>query len=128
MKKTVSIVLALICLVGCCISASASVTEQTIITINNVDVVFNSSSSLSNEEKQVIATILTNGEPNTQTYGLLCTLFGHNNSTEIVTTITHCASSTAPRCLREKWEVVTCSRCGNVENTRIDYTLIYCCS
>lgn len=129
MKKVLSIFLACVCLAYCCISVSATDAKETVITVNNVDVIFDSSSSLTPEQQQIIATFLVNGESNIQPYGLICNLLGHNSSTEIVTSITHCVSSTAPRCLREKWEIVSCSRCGDIiEQTRLNYALIYCCS
>lgn len=127
MKKVLLPILALFCILSFCLHASASEDVLHVITINNVDIIFEEDSTLSDEAKQSIALLLTKEESCTQTYGLICNVFGHKNSTEIVTTITHCVNDANPRCLQERWEIVTCSRCGNTETTRIAYSLINCC-
>ena len=127
MKKITFMFITIICVACFCVHPFAIYTSASIITIDNIDVIFDNDSSLSTEEKQTIAEYLVNGTTNVQTYGLICNVFGHKNSTEYVTTITHCAYSTAPRCLDEQWEIVTCSRCNNTETTRIAFSLVDCC-
>ncbi len=127
MKRVLLPILALLCMLNFCLHASASEDSLQVVTIHNVDIIFEENSTLSDEEKQTIALLLISEESGSQTYGLICNVFGHKNSTEIVTTITHCVNDANPRCLQERWEVVTCSRCGNTETTRIAYSLISCC-
>ena len=128
MKKTfLPLFLTVICVMSFCFNASASDSTSNIISYGNIDMIFDSDSTLSYEDKLLIAEYIVNGTDDAQTYGLLCNLFGHKNTTEYVTTITHEVNATAPRCLSEDWELLVCSRCDNVEGTRLDYTYIYCC-
>lgn len=124
MKRIALILLTAICITCFCFNISA---ENSATDIANIEVVFDKTSELSYEQKQIITEYFVNEKNEAQTYGLMCNLFGHKNTTEIVTTITHCASSTAPRCLEETWEVTTCSRCDNVETLRIGYAYKNCC-
>jgi len=128
MKKIVLIFLAAICATSFCTHISASNENPSIISIDSVDILFSENSTLSYEEKQIIAEALLIDSPDAQAYNLLCNLFGHKNTTENVTTLTHCARATAPRCLEEEWQVTSCSRCGNTETTRIAYGYKNCCS
>ena len=127
MKKFIFIFTSIICAISFCVHPYAINDSPNTITINNVDIIFDDNSILETEEKQLVAEHLVNGKNNTQTYGLICNVFGHKNTTEYVTTITHCAYSTAPRCLEEEWEIITCSRCGNTETTRLSFFMINCC-
>lgn len=128
MKRTTLIILVLALVMSFCIHASAETSEGVIIKINNTDIIFDANSTLTHEEKQIVAEYLVNGNPDTQTYGLICTLFGHQETTEIVTTVTHCVRATIPRCLEEDWELIVCSRCETlIEETRIGYSYIDCC-
>lgn len=127
MKKFVLLFASVLCTICFCVHPFAMDTSSLVISINNVDIIFDDNSTLTLEEKQFVAEYLVTGVDSTQTYGLICNLFGHKNTTEIVTTITHRAYTTAPRCFEEEWEIITCSRCGNTETTRIAYALINCC-
>lgn len=127
MKKIALLFSTFVCVICFCVHPFAIDTSTNIVTIENVDVIFDSKSMFTAEEQQVIAEYLVTGTINVQTYGLICNLFGHKNTTEYVTTITHGAYSTAPRCLEEDWEIITCSRCNNTEATRIGFSLVDCC-
>lgn len=127
MKRAIFAILGLFLAISFCAQVSAVELDRDIVTINNTDVIFDTSSSLTEEEKQLVAEYILYGSSDTQSYGLMCNLFGHKNTTEIVTTITHCVRTAVPRCLEEKWELIICSRCDNVDNTRIAYSYIDCC-
>lgn len=127
MKRLITFALAMLCLACFFTNVAASSEVDMIITIDNVDIIFDSQSVFTDEEKHIIAEYLTHNSSIEQTYGLMCNLFGHKNTTDIVTTITHCVSPSSPRCLREKWEIITCSRCGNVDTTLLDFAYINCC-
>ena len=128
MKKTLLFALVLALTLSFCVRISATNNMTNAITINNVDVVFDTNSSLTEAEKQLIAEHIVYGVSDVQTYGLICNLFGHKTTTEIVTTITHCVNSTVPRCLEEDWELIICSRCESiVEETRLAYSYRNCC-
>lgn len=126
MKKTVVLLLTFICVCSFCINTYAS-NEQTTFSVGNIEIVFSDESTLTYAQRNTIVEHLVQGSSNIQTYGLICNLFGHKNTTEFVTTITHCANITSPRCLEECWEVTICSRCENTETTRLTYYFIDCC-
>lgn len=128
MKRTIIIALVCILAISLCVHISASDFDDNVIRINNIDVIFDDNSSLTIDEKYLIAEYMTNTNSHAQSYGLMCTLFGHKTTTEYVTTITHCVRTTSPRCLDESWELTICSRCETIiEETRIGYSYIDCC-
>ena len=127
MKKIALLITIMTCIISFCLHSFAIDISPCVISIKNVDIIFDEDSMLSADEKQIVAEHLVNGQADAQTYGLICNLFGHKNTTEIVTTITHEVSSSAPRCLEEQWELTICSRCENTEETRIAFYYIYCC-
>lgn len=126
--KKITLIIVTLCISFFCIQVDAIDTYDTTITIDNIDVVFDSNTLLNSNERQVIAEYLV-ADPSeqVQTYGLMCNLFGHKNTTEIVYTITHEVNSTSPKCLRETWEITTCSRCNNTETTLINHYFVDCC-
>lgn len=127
-KKIVLLLFVFTLTISCCLNIYAEGQEHHIVTVNNIDVIFSSTSSLTHEEKQLFAEYLVKGTPNVQTYGLICNVFGHKESTEIITTVTHCVRSTVPRCLEENWELIICTRCETIiEETRFGYLYIDCC-
>lgn len=128
MKKTMLFILVAILAMSFCLHASAEEVHNDMITIDAVDIIFDAESSLTYEEKQMVAEYLVNGDPGVQTYGLLCTLFGHKESTEIVITVTHRVRDSVPRCLDEEWELIICTRCETIiEETRLSYYYVDCC-
>ena len=128
MKKQTTLLLLVFALtISFCLHISAEGLDNNTIIIDNVHVIFSRNSALTDVEKQFIANHIVYGSSNAQTYGLICNLFGHKNTTEYVTTITHGINSTVPRCLEEEWKLIICSRCENVEETRLGYSYINCC-
>ena len=127
MKKIISILLATILLTFTCISTSANESSNNIYLIDNKTIIFGKSSAFTTEEQQRIAELLVNADASTSTYGLMCTLFGHKNTSETVTTITHCVYEKSPRCMQENFIVTTCSRCGETTTERVSFQYITCC-
>ncbi|MBQ8432494.1 MAG: hypothetical protein IJX28_06385 [Clostridia bacterium] len=128
MKKVISVLFAIILLSNMCVfGSSANASGENIYQIGNKTIIFNESSAFSIEEQQTIVTQLVSPEQEHSTYGLMCTLFGHKNTTEAVQTITHRVDTKAPRCLLENFEITTCSRCGETTTERISYYYISCC-
>ena len=70
---------------------------------------------------------LAYGDTGIETYGLWCNLFGHDYNVETVYTITHCVNPVPPRCLRQYYQVSTCTRCGYSESVLIGSDYINCC-
>lgn len=64
----------------------------------------------------------------TESYGLLCTLFGHKYGEESgVDVITHKVRTSAPRCRRERYLVKICTRCEDMVSTLMSQDYIFCC-
>lgn len=95
--------------------------------IDNVTVVFETTSTLSTEQQKQVAYNLAYGDTGIETYGLWCNLFGHDYNVETVYTITHCVNPVPPRCLRQYYQVSTCTRCGYSESVLIGSDYINCC-
>lgn len=125
-KKILSIILA-ITILGCVfvMPANAAETEAhehiEIIIVNQ---------DISEEAKEKAIAFYTNGSEETEdvaTYGLTCTLFGHNLETTGVYKITHEVRSTSPRCLKKIYDYSTCTRCDYEESVLISSAYIVCC-
>ena len=129
MKKLTILALTIILTMSLFINVSAQEISGITYDYGNITVIFNNDSSLSAEQQEHIANTLINGNNNISTYNLMCTLFGHNyDQTEGVTTVTHEASDTSPRCYKEYFLVHICSRCqedGQIERLGGEY--IFCC-
>lgn len=84
---------------------------------------------LSAKQKDLIAKRLLGIEVETaESYGLMCTLFGHKYGAESgVDVITHKVRASAPRCLSERYLVKVCSRCDDTVATLKSQTYISCC-
>ncbi len=126
MKKLISLILAILLITTLCFSTSA--TNETDYTYNfgEKTIVFNSSTTFTKAQREKIANILNGTGNETEVANLLC-IFGHNYNVDHVTTITHCASATAPRCLEEIYEVSVCTRCNQTITEKITSSYIYCC-
>ena len=129
MKRIIAVIMAVVSLF-CVMSVSAGaegVDEGTVtVTVNETDFIFDANTT--EDVRERIIDNYFNGEDDTATtYGLMCTLFGHKTETTSLTTVTHNVRTTAPRCRKEKYSVVTCSRCDYTKTTLISSTYIACC-
>ena len=127
MKKVIAIVLVTVLMLCACVNASADEVCGNAYTINNTTVIFDENSQFSVEQQEIIAHMIVCPEESTSTYGLMCTLFGHKNTSESVTTITHKYNVESPRCLQEYFLITTCSRCNETTTERTGYRYISCC-
>ncbi len=127
MKKVFSVLLAVITLVSLTVlpaSAEVGAHEDEIeIIIHNQD--------LDEEVKAKIVEFYQNPETEDEeasTYGLTCDLLGHKYEYTTVTTVTHKARASAPRCLQKTYDHGVCSRCQTQINTLRSSVYIYCCA
>jgi len=127
-KKYISLILVIIMLFAVTINCSAAVAAD------NVTVVFENESVLSEERKEYLTNLVMHyhiygsfNDDLTSTYGLMCTLFGHDEIYDSVSTIEHKVSDTQPRCYRTDYEVITCSRCDYESITPVDSYYYPCC-
>ena len=129
MKKIIALIMAVVSVFSVMtISAYAqNIEEETVtVTVENTDLIFNSNTTEEFRSK-FIASYLNPVDDGAETYGLTCTLFGHNLESSIVTSVTHKVRTTAPKCLQEKYNVETCTRCDYTNKTLISSTYISCC-
>ena len=127
MKKVIALILSLCFILSLgVIPASAEEVienEEITIIIHNEDI--------SEETKEKLVAFYSDPDSyndTVTTYGLTCTLFGHKLETSCVTTVTHKASATAPRCLEKTYDYSACTRCDYETSTLIESTYIHCCA
>ena len=130
MKRIIALIMAVVSLF-CVMSVSTGaqgVDESTVtVTVNEVEFVFDADTTEVFRDKFIENYF--NGEDDSATaYGLTCTLFGHKIETTSVTAVTHKVLSTSPRCLREIYDVDTCTRCDYTKSTLITSSYIVCCA
>lgn len=126
--KKISIVLMVIALTICSVfGVSADGNVGNTYQIDNVTVIFDVDSQLSNDQQEAIAHLLVNSEYGVAQANLICNIFGHKNTMEGVTTITHKVLEESPRCLEELFTITTCSRCNESTVERNAYYYISCC-
>lgn len=109
------------------ISASAEETSENII-VNDGQTVFIFENGVSSEmQSRFIADYYNLDNDGAETYGLTCTLLGHKLESSTAITITHKVRTTAPRCLREYYDLEACSRCDYSNSTFLYSEYISCC-
>lgn len=133
MKKTISILMAILTIMtSMTVFASASSDENTefIYIVEDIEYTFEfSNSDISKEKQEFIAQTLLGLDDNTaQTYGLGCTLFGHDLKYTAASYITHKAYPYAPRCLKKNYEVEYCEDCDYINETFLASSYIHCCA
>ena len=128
MKRIIALILVAVSLFSVIsISVYAEGTEENTITVtvNDVEFVFDADTTEDFRHKFIAHYFDHNN--GASAYGLTCTLFGHKIESSVVTAVTHKALSTSPRCLRETYNVETCSRCDYTNKTMISSAYIVCC-
>lgn len=127
MKRLMAILSVVILVVCTALGASADEMIGNSYQIDNVTVIFDTDSQLSNEQQEMIAQLLVKPEYGVSQTNLICNIFGHKNTIEGVTTITHKVLPESPRCLQELFTITTCSRCNEATVERDGYCYITCC-
>ena len=127
MKKWIVGLLVTAMLMCACVGVSADQATGNCYTVDGVTVVFDADSQFSVEQQEAIANLLVHPEYGTSTAGLMCTLFGHKNTSETVISITHKYNVESPRCLQEHFEVTSCSRCDETTVEKVGQLFITCC-
>ena len=108
---------------------SASTGAYSQIELSEVTIIFSENTVFSETEKALIIDALKGSyqAENNLKRNVLCTIFGHKYSDEIVTAITHKVNANRPRCLETVNKVNVCSRCSDVQIEQIAYSYIDCC-
>ena len=92
-------------------------------------VTFSESSTLTEEQQQLVAERLVFGSPEDsgmQTYAW-CWLTGHNYTYDTVLVITHKKRAASPRCYEETYNVETCTKCDHMKEELLGGVYIICC-
>jgi len=124
--------LAIICCIALSLSFSANVIVESEIYYQEEDitVIFDSESVLSDEQKQFLADKIISGETisddGVSTYAW-CWLTGHDIVNEVVSVIEHKVSATNPRCKKETYDVESCTKCDHMDYTLISTVMLLCC-
>jgi hypothetical protein len=127
MKKAIAVLMVFVIIVCTTLSVSADEVVGNIYEIEDVTVVFDPDSQLSTEQQEMIAQLIVNPEYGTSQANLICNIFGHKNTQESVSTVTHMAKETNPRCFQEFFIITVCSRCNESTVERTGYRYITCC-
>lgn len=122
MKKILAILLSI-----SFILAAMSVTVNAADSFDKPTIEFIFDEGTSTEIQERIIADFTNEDDGAVTYGLTCTIFGHNIETGYTSTVTHKARATDPRCLKETFSYEICSRCDYSEYTLVASSYISCC-
>ena len=127
MKKVISLILSL-----CFILSLGVITASAEEAIENEEItIIIHNENISEETKEKLIAFYSDPESyddTASTYGLTCTLFGHKIESSSVTSVTHKARSTAPRCLQQTYDYEACTRCDYENSTLIGSRYIYCCA
>lgn len=127
MKRIGLIAVAIVLAFFSTINVAADQTIGNAYQIENITVVFDVDSQFSTEQQETIAQLLANPEYGVSQANLICNIFGHKNSSEGVSTVTHKVNTASPRCLQEMFTITMCSRCEETTVERDAYFYISCC-
>lgn len=128
MKKIIALILVVVSLFSVMsISAYAEETAENTVTITVNETVFIFDADTTEDFRNKFIAHYFNHDDGAAAYGLTCTLFGHKIESSVVTAVTHKVNSTDPRCLQERYNVETCSRCDYTNKTMLSSLYISCC-
>lgn len=130
MKRIISLLLCtLIIMTSMCIIASASSNGTVELEVNGIEYTIEfEDSAISEEKKTVIANALLGiNESEIMPANIWCDLFGHDYQYTVASAVQHKASSTAPRCKKQTYDVTYCEDCDYTQQTLVAVNYIYCC-
>ena len=127
MKRIAVVIFTVILAISATLGVSADEVMGNTYQVDNVMVIFDVDSQFSAEQQEMIAQLLVNPEYGVSQANLICNIFGHKNSQEGVSTITHKVLPDSPRCLQEFFTITMCSRCEETTVERDGYCYISCC-
>ena len=127
MKKIISLILSLCFILSLGVIPSSA--EEAVET-NDVTIIIHNE-DISEETKEKLIAFYSDPEAqanNATTYGLTCTLFGHDIESSMTTVITHKVRATTPRCQQKKYNYESCTRCDYENSTLLSTAYIDCCA
>ena len=132
MKKVISILTSLFILMTVlCVSATADSTVNNTYVFETEDahytVEFYDNNLTVEQQRHIAEKLIINENDLVQTYGLGCTLFGHDYKYTTASVITHKYRTSQPRCKKDLYDVKYCEDCDFTEETLTTTTYIICC-
>ena len=130
MKKAISILICiLVLMISLCTIASATTHNTYVYEVdgNEYTIEFHDNNLTAEEQIIVSNKLLGIYDDTVQTYGLGCTLFGHDYKNTTTSVIHHKVYADAPRCKKEVYDVTYCADCDYTKQTLLNTTYIYCC-
>ncbi len=130
MKKAINLlVCAVIIMTSICVAAGATGNNTVECEANGIEYTVEFEDPALTEEKKVsIANdLIGTNESEIMTANLLCSLFGHDYKYTTASVTQHKASSIAPRCKYQSYDVTYCSRCDYTEQKLVAVNYIDCC-
>ena len=132
MKRIISLSLVIVLLFTLSFTAFADTpAADNQVVIDDYIITFDENTVFSAEEQQMLAeqiVYLFNEGTESQTYGLVCNMFGHKTTTEPIEVTEHCVRDTSPRCLLSYCNLTACSRCDYAHLEIIGSIYIDCCA
>lgn len=128
MKKITTVLICVVIMMSSmCIFAAATSDKVYTYEFDGIEYTVEiSDESISEEKKQAISQNLIRTD-NVQTYGLGCTLFGHDYKYTTASVIQHKVSELNPRCKKQTYDVTYCEDCDYTKETLVNTTYINCC-
>lgn len=132
MKNTIRfLAFLLVIITALTVGAAASGESTTTYTYETEDaeytVVFSNSSMPAEKQEAIARRLIGIDDSSIQTYGLGCTLFGHDYLYDQANVITHKVKATAPRCKSQSYNITYCEDCDYYEEQLVSVIYIYCC-
>lgn len=130
MKKLIAIILAAASVFSLAtFSASAENADEdtTVIVRGNVEYIFEAGVSDDHINSFIESCENEHGDEEASTYGITCTILGHNLEASTVISTQHKAYETAPRCIKNIYKVETCTRCDYSKTTLMSTQYVFCC-
>lgn len=133
MKKVISVLVCFLIVMSamCTIASASSATANKytyIIDDTNYTVEFEDNNLTSKEQEIVAKKLLGMESGDVQTYGLGCTLFGHDYKYTTASVIQHKVRTSAPRCKLSLYDVTYCEDCDYTKETLTSTSYQNCCS
>ncbi len=133
MKKTIKVLAFLLVIItALTVVASATGENTTTYTYETEDaeytVIFSNSSMPQEKQEAIAQKLIGIDDSSAQTYGLGCTLFGHDYLYDSVNVVTHKVRTTSPRCKRQTYDITYCEDCDYYVEKLVATTYINCCS
>ncbi len=131
MRKYIRVLTCLLALLSATtvLESAAELNKQYTYQLENIEytVEFLDDALTTEQQERAAYNLVYDAESSSQTYGLWCTLFGHEPKESTVGVITHKVRTYVPRCKQEIYDVTICEKCDYQTKTLSSTIYIDCC-